>query len=59
MHFGKKLKKQGISIAISFNSIINENFELLFGDCGNIYFYIKKSDLVNKNFEGSWAILQC
>lgn len=46
-------------LLLQLNSIINENFELLFGDCGNIYFYINKNDLINKNFESSWAILQC
>lgn len=35
------------------------DFELMFGDCGNIYFYIKKSDLSRKNFDDVWLTLQC
>ena len=35
------------------------DYELMFGDCGHIYFWIKKSDLVNRNFEHAWLILQC
>lgn len=34
-------------------------FELMFGDCGKIYFYIREADLKNKNFENVWPILQC
>ena len=33
--------------------------ELMFGDCGLIYFYIKKDDLKKKKFENTWLILQC
>lgn len=35
------------------------DFELMFGDCGKIYFYIREADLKNKNFENVWLILQC
>lgn len=34
-------------------------YELMFGDCGHIYFWIKKSDLVNRDFEHVWLVLQC
>lgn len=42
-------------------TISNEagKFELMFGDCGHIYFWIKKEDLAKKKFENSWLILQC
>ncbi len=33
--------------------------EILFGDCGCIYFYIRKEDLVHCRFEKTWLILQC
>ncbi len=39
--------------------IQEDDFEMLFGDCGNLYFYIKKEDLANKNFDKVWLILQC
>jgi uncharacterized protein YwqG len=36
-----------------------DGYELMFGDCGRIYFYIKKDDLKRCNFENCWLILQC
>lgn len=35
------------------------NFSLDFGDCGSIYFYIRKDDLAARRFERAWLILQC
>lgn len=35
------------------------DFELMFGDCGRIYFFIRKEDLRNRNFENIWLCLQC
>ena len=37
----------------------NDNFELMFGDCGHIYFYITKEDLSERKFDNTWLILQC
>lgn len=31
----------------------------LFGDCGKLYFYIKKDDLKNRDFSNVWYNLQC
>lgn len=39
--------------------IQEKDFEMLFGDCGNIYFYIKKEDLENKKFDNIKFVLQC
>lgn len=36
-----------------------DDFELMFGDCGRIYYYIRKDDLRNCNFDNCWLILQC
>ena len=36
-----------------------DDFELMFGDCGHIYFYILKEDLAARRFERIWLILQC
>lgn len=41
------------------DTVTKDNFELMFGDCGRIYFYIKKDDLKNCNFDDCWLILQC
>lgn len=35
------------------------NFELMFGDCGRIYFWIRKDDLKNRNFDNIQLVLQC
>lgn len=36
-----------------------EKTGMMWGDSGRIYFWIKKQDLLNKNFEQTWCILQC
>ena len=41
------------------DTVETSNYELMFGDSGHIYFWIKKEDLANKNFENIWLILQC
>ncbi len=32
---------------------------IMFGDCGCIYFYIRKEDLAERRFDRIWLILQC
>lgn len=34
-------------------------YELMFGDCGHIYYWIRKDDLLHGRFENIWLILQC
>jgi uncharacterized protein YwqG len=41
------------------DSIETENYEMLWGDVGRIYFYIKTDDLKALNFDNCWLILQC
>jgi uncharacterized protein YwqG len=36
----------------------DEDAAMMWGDCGMIYFWIKKTDLQNLNFENVWMILQ-
>ena len=40
-------------------TITTENSEVMFGDCGHIYFWIRKQDLKAGNFDAIWLILQC
>ena len=40
-------------------SIMEDQYELMFGDVGNLYFYIRKKDLKECNFENVWLVLQC
>jgi uncharacterized protein YwqG len=32
---------------------------MMWGDCGRLYFWIRKQDLANKSFEKCWMVLQC
>lgn len=41
------------------DTVTTHDFELMFGDCGRIYYFIKDEDLKNKNFDNTWLILQC
>ena len=40
-------------------TIETSDSEMMFGDCGHIYFWIRKQDLQSLNFEKVWLILQC
>lgn len=35
------------------------DFCLMFGDCGSIYYYIRRQDLENLRFDKVWLVLQC
>ena len=41
------------------DTVEDGDFELMFGDCGRIYFYITRDDLAARRFENVWLILQC
>ena len=41
------------------NSICTKETDIMFGDFGSIYYWIKKEDLKNKDFSHIWLILQC
>lgn len=36
-----------------------ENAGMMWGDSGKLYYWIKKQDLKDKNFDKSWFVLQC
>ena len=40
------------------DTVETDDYELMFGDSGHIYFWIKEEDLKNKNFDNVWLILQ-
>ena len=54
----KKASKDWI-LLFQMDTVETSDYELMFGDCGHIYFWIKKEDLANKNFDNIWLILQC
>ena len=37
----------------------NEENGMMWGDCGRLYFWIKKDDLQDRNFDKSWFSFQC
>jgi uncharacterized protein YwqG len=37
----------------------DDSTKMMWGDCGMLYFWIKKTDLKNKDFSNVWMILQC
>ena len=41
------------------SSICTKETDIMFGDFGSIYYWIKKEDLKNKDFSHIWLILQC
>jgi uncharacterized protein YwqG len=47
------------TLLLQLSTITTEDFEWMFGDCGMLYYYIKKSDLAERRFENSWFSLQC
>lgn len=46
-------------LLLQMDTVSNDDYELMFGDCGRIYFYIKKEDLRRRNFDNIWLISQC
>ncbi len=41
------------------DTITTDEAEWMWGDCGYLYFYIRKEDLKNRNFDDIWLVLQC
>lgn len=37
----------------------DEDVSMMWGDLGMLYLWIKRDDLINRNFENTWMILQC
>ena len=46
-------------LLLQLSTLEKDGWELMWGDCGMLYFYIKKQDLVQKRFENAWFSLQC
>lgn len=41
------------------DTVSSDDFELMFGDCGRIYFFIRREDLAARRFDRVWMRLQC
>lgn len=46
-------------VLLQLTTLETEYGECMWGDCGMLYFYIKKQDLAAKRFENAWFALQC
>lgn len=46
-------------LLLQLDTVECDDFRLMFGDCGYIYFYIPKEDLKAKRFDRIWLISQC
>ena len=55
----KELEKGAGDWTLLFQIDTDENPGIMWGDCGIIYFNIRKDDLQKRNFDAAWAILQC
>ena len=47
------------TLLLQLSTLEKGDWELMWGDCGMLYFYVKKQDLAAKNFENAWFALQC
>lgn len=52
-------KSRDWTLLLQLGSVNTGEEELDWGDCGNLYFYIRKQDLAAKNFDDVWLVLQC
>ncbi|MCI8388854.1 MAG: DUF1963 domain-containing protein [Clostridiales bacterium] len=41
------------------DTVESDGFELMFGDCGRLYYCIRRDDLIAKRFDKCWLISQC
>lgn len=46
-------------LLLQLSTLEKDGWELMWGDCGMLYFYIKKQDLLQRRFENAWFSLQC
>ncbi len=60
----EKAEKQGVGqgsqkwrLLLQMDS--DDNAEMMWGDLGMLYFWIKEEDLIARNFDNVWTILQC
>lgn len=55
----KELEPNAKDWQLLFQIDSDDNAQMMWGDCGRLYFWIKTEDLKNKRFENCWTILQC
>ena len=55
----EKTARDRWTLLFQLDTVEGEDFELMFGDCGRIYFFIQRDDLKAKRFDQTWLISQC
>ena len=55
----RKPSVEGWQLLFQLDTVECAGFELMFGDCGRIYFYIRNEDLAARRFDRVWLIQQC
>lgn len=58
----KEEYENGVSdwmLLLQLGTLETRDYEMMFGDCGHIYFWIRRQDLAARNFENVWLVLQC
>ena len=46
-------------LLLQLDTVSDGDFELMIGDCGRLYFYIRREDLAERRFDRVWLICQC
>ncbi len=46
-------------LLLQLSTISKGDFEWMFGDCGSLFYYIRKEDLAARRFENGWFSVQC
>lgn len=59
VRFAKASKQWRLLLQLDTVESNADDFELMFGDCGRLYFYIRESDLKARAFDRVWMISQC
>lgn len=47
------------TLLLQLGTIQTDDFEWMFGDCGMLYYYIRKEDLAQRKFDNAWFSVQC
>jgi uncharacterized protein YwqG len=55
----KELEKNKDSWRLLLQIDSDDEAEMMWGDCGRLYFWIKEDDLKSRRFDKAWMILQC
>lgn len=55
----RRTSTQDWQMLFQLDTVQDGDFELMFGDCGRIYFYIRREDLLARRFDRVWLVLQC